>query len=146
MDMAGRHRAIRCLRTQCERAKRTLAAKLEYALDAGRYVVFCIGEPKVSRERGRDAVVQEMDTQLTLIYGLLDPVRVWIAYEPAWAIGTGLTATPEDVEAGSEEQLERVVLGTREMLSQHGLHGDDCHFIMGSALMALEAGRTTPPT
>merc|ERR1712064_108733 len=36
------------------------------------------------------------------IYSLLDAERVVIAYEPVWAIGTGLTATPEDMGATHE--------------------------------------------
>merc|ERR550532_2278113 len=43
-----------------------------------------------------------------------------------------------------EELLELVELETREMLSQYGFPGDDCPFIMGSALMALEAMKDNP--
>merc|ERR1719183_2873696 len=80
----------------------TLAAKLKYILDAGMTCVYCIGEPKEVREKGLDAVMALMDTQLKQIYGLLDASKVVIAYEPVWAIGTGKTATPDDAQATHE--------------------------------------------
>eukprot|EP00929_Paragymnodinium_shiwhaense_P027919 TRINITY_DN1627_c0_g1_i2.p1 TRINITY_DN1627_c0_g1~~TRINITY_DN1627_c0_g1_i2.p1 ORF type:complete len:207 (-),score=67.62 TRINITY_DN1627_c0_g1_i2:363-908(-) len=77
----------------------TLATKLKYILDAGLHCVYAIGEPKEIREKGLDAVLAEMDVQLEKIYKLLDPAKVVLAYEPVWAIGTGLTATPEEAQA-----------------------------------------------
>jgi triosephosphate isomerase len=89
----------------------TLATKLKYILDAGMSCVFCIGEPKEIREKGLDAVLAEMHVQLTQIYALLDPAKVVIAYEPVWAIGTGLTATPEDAQATHK--------GIRDLIAKH---------------------------
>ncbi|CAK0857932.1 unnamed protein product [Prorocentrum cordatum] len=52
-----------------------------------------------------------MHVQMTQIYDLLDPAKVVIAYEPVWAIGTGLTATPEDAQATHK--------GIRDLIAKH---------------------------
>jgi len=73
-----------------------LAKKLEYALSKGLKVVFCIGELKEQRENG--TTMDVCKKQLEQVVKMLDPEKVVIAYEPVWAIGTGLVATPEQAQ------------------------------------------------
>ncbi|MDR0526093.1 MAG: triose-phosphate isomerase [Spirochaetaceae bacterium] len=74
--------------------------KVQLALKHGLEVILCVGETLQEREAGLAEVVCETQT----IWGLTgvnkaELVRVTIAYEPVWAIGTGKTATPEDADA-----------------------------------------------
>lgn len=87
-----------------------LATKCAYALEKGLKVVFAIGEPLPIREKGVDAVLAECIKQLEGVKSLLDPAKVVIAYEPVWAIGTGLVC-PSDV-------AQEVHVGIREFLSK----------------------------
>lgn len=73
-------------------------AKAEAGLAAGLSVILCVGEPREVRESGG-----AIDYVLAQIAGSVpdsfDAHRLAIAYEPIWAIGTGLVPTVADVAA-----------------------------------------------
>lgn len=76
-----------------------LREKVELALANGLRPIFCVGEVKEQREQGIQNSVVEKQIRESL-FGLTAEqfAKVVVAYEPVWAIGTGLTATPDQAE------------------------------------------------
>ena len=90
-----------------------VAEKAVLALAAGLSPVICVGETLEEREAGRteatvmrqlDAVIERLDRDAL--------ARIAVAYEPVWAIGTGRTATPTQVNEVHAVLRER--MATRE--------------------------------
>lgn len=76
-----------------------IAAKFMAALEAGLKPVLCIGETLVQREKQEtEKVIQEQINSVIKVAGIEAFRRAVLAYEPVWAIGTGLTATPEQAQ------------------------------------------------
>ena len=73
-----------------------IATKFKYFAEQGFQIVYCIGEPLEVREEGNEALMSYLDAQLEGI--ALDYTKLIIAYEPVWAIGTGVTPTMRDIE------------------------------------------------
>jgi triosephosphate isomerase len=76
-----------------------LKQKVDAALTAGLTVVFCIGETLDEREAGKEYEVVKQQLNDSLFH--LDKAQmanVIVAYEPVWAIGTGVTASPEQAQ------------------------------------------------
>jgi len=73
-----------------------LVAKYNFYKDLGYKILYCVGEPLAKREAGD----KEMMEYITAQYEGIDTnyENLIIAYEPVWAIGTGLTPTLEDIE------------------------------------------------
>lgn len=75
----------------------TVNRRMIAALDAGLTPIVCIGEYLEERKAQRTSEVIANQVKSLLSTGRLSE-RVVIAYEPVWAIGTGLAATPEQAQ------------------------------------------------
>jgi len=76
-----------------------VATKAQLALAKGLTPIVCVGETLAQREAGETETV--VKRQLSAVIHLLAHCasEIVVAYEPVWAIGTGLTATPEQAQA-----------------------------------------------
>jgi triosephosphate isomerase len=109
-----------------------VAAKFVAAQAAGLTPILCVGETLEQREAGNtEAVIDEqLDAVLDAagVQGLGGSV---VAYEPVWAIGTGMTATPEQAQdvhrhiRGRIEALDRGIAGSLKILYGGSVKGDN---------------------
>ncbi len=91
-----------------------IRAKLHAAWESGLEPVLCIGEHLDERENGETNAV--LRSQLVVLEGAPEGAPITVAYEPVWAIGTGKTATAEQVtetHAYIHEELTRLGMDCR---------------------------------
>jgi triosephosphate isomerase len=98
----------------------TVAAKFKAAQAAGLMPLLCVGETKEQREADQtEAVVDEQLNAVLDATGIAAFANAVVAYEPVWAIGTGLTATPD--QAQDVHRHIREVLAERDKAVADGV-------------------------
>lgn len=86
-----------------------VCAKAEAALAAGLEVIVCVGETEAQRDAGQAEAVVSAQLGASLPHGEGATVRLTVAYEPVWAIGTGRVPSTDDVSAMHRSIRERLV-------------------------------------
>jgi triosephosphate isomerase len=88
-----------------------VSRKFAAALECGMTPVLCLGETLEQRQSGQTLeVVERQLARIIADAGIAAFERAVVAYEPVWAIGSGLTATPQqaqEVHAAIRERLAR---------------------------------------
>ena len=111
-----------------------IAAKCQAALQAGLKPVLCVGETREERDTGQtEQVIRDQLASVMAVVGVTGFQAGVIAYEPVWAIGTGLTATPEQAQA--------VHAFIRQWLRQHDAAlAEKTQILYGGSVKASNAG------
>jgi triosephosphate isomerase (TIM) len=106
-----------------------LLKKVKQVLGNGMKPIFCCGEVLQERESGKhfEVVKNQIDT---VLFALNEPefMKVIIAYEPVWAIGTGKTATSDQAQEMHAfiRSLIAEKLGSEIALDTSILYGGSC--------------------
>jgi triosephosphate isomerase len=101
-------------------------AKALAAWRAGLTAIVCIGETRAEREAGNTLAVVGRQLGGSLADGA-DAAKLVIAYEPVWAIGTGLTPTPADV-------AEAHAFIRRQLVGRYRAQGEGIRILYGGSV------------
>ena len=113
----------------------TVRAKAEAAFAAGLRVIMCVGETEKTRDAGRAVTHVKKQLKASLPEGIEDATeRLTVAYEPVWAIGTGKTATVEDI-AEMHAEIRALLI---ELLGEE--HGAEVRILYGGSVKPENAG------
>lgn len=121
-----------------------VAEKFRYFQSQGFEIIYCIGEPLEVREQGHQAVMAYLLAQFEGIDTAYE--NFVVAYEPIWAIGTGRTATTEEI-ASTHTALKEAVAkpllyggsvkpaNVKEIIAIEGVNG----VLVGGASLEVES-------
>ncbi len=123
-----------------QETQEALVKKFNFYKALGFTIVYCVGEPLEKREAGKEEMMEYISAQYEGIDTAYE--NLIIAYEPVWAIGTGLTPSLEDIEqihtALKEKSQAPLLYGgsvkvanAKEVLALHNVDG----VLVGSAAL-----------
>ena len=109
-----------------------VAKKFAFYSDLGYKIIYCIGEPLEVKEQGLEQTLEYIYEQFEGID--INYENLILAYEPVWAIGTGVTATSEDItdiHSAIKSKIEKPLLyggsvkveNVRDICSLNGVDG-----------------------
>ncbi len=103
-------------RTYHHESSGLVAEKFAAALDAGLSPILCVGESLEQREQGvtEEVVAEQLDAVISLV-GVENLGKGVVAYEPVWAIGTGMTASPEQAQEVHAFIRDRIATSSAEV-------------------------------
>lgn len=111
-----------------------ISAKARMAMNCGLRPIVCVGETLAQREKGSaQAVVQEQVFN-AIPDGFAEAGGI-VAYEPVWAIGTGKTATEQEI--AEMHRFIRWLLGNRQMAAVPILYGGSVKPANAAAILAV---------
>jgi len=108
------------------------AKKFQLALQCGLKPVLCVGETLEERQSGQTQTVVGRQLAAVLDLGVENLQDAVLAYEPVWAIGTGLTATPE--------QAQEVHMALRQQVAKQSASvAENLRILYGGSVKAANA-------
>jgi triosephosphate isomerase len=115
-----------------------VATKAQRALAAGITPIVCVGERLAEREAGQTEMVVKRQLAAVIHANGHCISEIVVAYEPVWAIGTGLSATPE--------QAQKVHAVLRAQLQAATAHADRVSILYGGSMNAANAAELLAQT
>lgn len=117
-------------RTDHDESSADIASKAKAAIAAGLTAIICVGETKHQRDAGEALKIVEKQISESISLDI-NAGRIVLAYEPVWAIGTGLVPVKQDIEA-----MHRHI---RELLKHRFTDGAGIRILYGGSVKPSNA-------